>query len=269
MVKASASTKHACSTLTCASLIFTSMSYTWTSRVVSEVRAPAGKDTPYKKWLSVRTMLLHYYYRQLQQWSVLIFTTPLELFTSAAMPAETSVGATEVAASNGIAHVVAPSAAVYLPVSQSVHAALPAPALNLPAAQSTHAPPSGPVEPALQMHADAPALSAGEKELAGHASHVVLAVAPSAAEYLPASQSMHAALPAPTLNLPAAQSTHAPPSGPVEPALQMHADAAALSAGEKELAGHASHVVLALAPSAAEYLPATYWLEGIQGKAKP
>ena len=114
------------------------------------------------------------------------------------MPAETSVGATEVAASNGIAHVVAPSAAVYLPVSQSVHAALPAPALNLPAAQSTHAPPSGPVEPALQMHADA-----------------------------------------------------------------------ALSAGEKELAGHASHVVLALAPSAAEYLPATYWLEGIQGKAKP
>ena len=185
---------------------------------------------------------------------------------SAALPA----GEAELSGHDAhVASAVAPASAEYLPASQSVHSALPVPALNLPAAQSTHAPPSGPVEPALQTHADAPALPVGEEELAGHASHVVLAVAPSAAEYLPASQSMHVSMPAPALNLPAAQSTHAQPSGPVEPALQMHADAAALSAGEKELAGHASHVVLALAPSAAEYLPATYWLEGIQGKAKP
>ena len=67
---------------------------------------------------------------------------------------------------------------------------------------------------------------------------------------------MQASLPFTVLYLPVAQSTHSPPSGPDEPALQTHAVDAVLAAGALEFVGHASHVVLAFAPTAAEKVPA-------------
>jgi len=133
------------------------------------------------------------------------------------------------------------------------------------------------VKPALQIQSEAASLPAGASEFAEQSvhvlsavaplkseyfpapqsKHVLSAVAPLKSEYFPAPQSVHASLPLPALNLPAAQSTHAPPSGPVEPALQTHAVAAALPAREAELAGHAWHVASAVAPAASEYLPAS------------
>jgi hypothetical protein len=54
--------------------------------------------------------------------------------------------------------------------------------------------------------------------------------------------------------------THAeqvpPPSGPVDPALQVQLLKSALPAGELELDGQALHVELAAAPPTVEYVPA-------------
>ena len=151
---------------------------------------------------------------------------------------------------------VCPVAPEYLPAPQYVHAASPAPALYLPAAQSTHGPPFGPVKPASQIHPDTPPLPAGASEFAGHVVHVPSPVAPTAPEYLPAPQSMHAASPVPALYLPAPHPTHGPPFGPVKPASHAHSDTPPLPAGASECAGHALHVPSPVAPTASEYLPA-------------
>ena len=49
---------------------------------------------------------------------------------------------------------------------------------------------------------------------------------------------VHAALPAVSLYVPAPHSAHEPPSGPEKPALQTHAVAAVLPAGDVLEAGH-------------------------------
>jgi len=89
--------------------------------------------------------------------------------------------------------------------------------------------------------------------LAGHAEHVPSAVAATAAEYVPAPQSVHAPFPLSALYLPAAHPVHSSEPSRVNPASQLQVS---LPAGASEFAGHAKHVLSAVAATAAEYLPA-------------
>ena len=151
---------------------------------------------------------------------------------------------------------VAPVLVEYVPVPQSVHAALPVATLYLPAAHGEHTPPSGPVEPVLQVQAVAAELGLGELELPGHAKQVDSIVAPVVAKYFPAAQSVHAALPVVILYLPVAHGEHTPPSSPVDPALHVQATTAVLGLGELELPGHATQADSTVAPAVAEYFAA-------------
>ena len=63
-----------------------------------------------------------------------------------------------------------------------MHATLPVLALYLPATQEEQTPPSGPVNPALQVHAAIPELDAGEFEFAGQVKHVDDVLAPTVVE---------------------------------------------------------------------------------------
>jgi hypothetical protein len=84
--------------------------------------------------------------------------------------------------------------------------------------------------------------------------HVELAEAPTAVEYIPPPQVEQAADPANTLYVPATHAAHEPPSGPVDPTLQVQLVTAELRAGELEFDGQLLHVEL---PEAAvEYVPA-------------
>ena len=82
--------------------------------------------------------------------------------------------------------------------------------------------------------------------------HVLDATAPTAVEYLPATQSVHAALPVAPLYFPETHLVHVPPSCPDDPALQMHAIEAELPAGAFEFAGHEVQVSEERAPNAVE-----------------
>jgi hypothetical protein len=152
---------------------------------------------------------------------------------------------------------VAPTVVEYVPAPQSVHAALPVAVLYLPATHGEQTPPSGPVKPTLQVQAVRATLELGELELVGHPIQVVATVAPAVVEYVPAPQSVHAALPVAVLYLPAAQAAHGPdPSGPEKPTLHVQAARAELEIGELELVGHATQVAAAVAPVVAKYVPA-------------
>ncbi len=122
----------------------------------------------------------------------------------------------------------------YFPVSQLVHAALPLCTLYVPATQAEHSAPFAPVNPALQEHAAAAVLETGAFELTGQAKHVDKTLAPTAAEYVPAPQSVHASLPVVVLYLPATHSEHATPLAPVNPALQVQAATVKLPDDELE-----------------------------------
>ena len=82
-----------------------------------------------------------------------------------------------------------------------------------------HALPAG--VPALQVQLVKAALPAGELEFDGQALHVELAEAPTAVEYVPAPQSVHAADPVKALYLSGMHAAHVPPSGPEYPTLQV------------------------------------------------
>jgi hypothetical protein len=102
--------------------------------------------------------------------------------------------------------------------------------------------------PALHVQLLAAELAFGELELAGHARHVVAFVAPVVVEYVPAAQSVHAALPIAVLYFPGTQAAHGPPSGPVNPALQptdTHALMFELPTADVVPAGHATQPVAA------------------------
>ncbi len=142
-----------------------------------------------------------------------------------------------------------------------MHTALPPPILYVPAAQGEHAPPSGPVCPALQVQAARAELKLGELELPGHARQVVETVAPVEAEYVPAPHGVQIALPLAILYVPTPHGKHVPPSGPVDPALQVQAASAELKLGELELPGHARQVVETVAPVEAEYVPAPHGVQ--------
>jgi hypothetical protein len=76
--------------------------------------------------------------------------------------------------------------------------------------------------------------------------------APIAEEYFPAPQLVHAADPVNDLYFPVTHATHGPPSGPVDPALQVQLVKAVLPGGELEFDGQSLHVMLAEAPTAVE-----------------
>jgi hypothetical protein len=155
-----------------------------------------------------------------------------------------------------VAAAVAPVVVEYVPAAQSVHTALPVAILYLPATQEVHTPPSGPVDPALHVQAVRAELGLGEMELIGHATQVAASVAPTVVEYVPAAQSVQAALPVAILYLTATQAVHVPPLGPVNPTLHVQAARVELGLGELELAGHATQVAAAVAATVVEYVPA-------------
>ena len=154
----------------------------------------------------------------------------------------------------------APTSPEYLPLAHSLQPPAPEASLYLPAPQLWHVLAFRPVKPAMHAHSHTPPLPAGASECAGHALHAPSPVAPTAPEYLPAPQSMHAASPVPALYLPAPHPTHGPPFGPVKPASQIHADTPALPAGAFAFAGHAEHVPSSVCPVAPEYLPAPQYV---------
>ena len=71
-------------------------------------------------------------------------------------------------------------------------------------------------------------------------------------QYVPATQSVQAADPIDVLYFPATHSAHGPPSGPVDPALQVQLVKAELRAGELEFDGQSLHVMLDETPTAVE-----------------
>lgn len=146
----------------------------------------------------------------------------------------------------------------YVPAMQGVHAPVPVPTLYVPAAHVEHMP-SGPVYPALQgtgMQELMDELAMDEVEPSGHATQVAAVVAPVVGEYVPAAQSVHMALPVSILYLPVMQAVHTPPSGPVEPALQVQAVMVVLASGALEPSGHARHAAADVAAAVGEYVPA-------------
>lgn len=86
--------------------------------------------------------------------------------------------------------------------------------------------------------------------------HVSIDTAATAVEYLPAKQSVQAALPVSDLCLPGTQAVHGTPFDPVYPMLQMQLANVPLASGEFEFDGH---VVQEEAP-AREYFPASHLL---------
>ena len=153
-----------------------------------------------------------------------------------------------------VAAAVAAAVPEYVPAPQFSHTTLPLAILYVPATQAEHGPPSGPVYPALHVHAAIAVLTLGEFEFTGHVTQVAATVAAAVPEYVPAPQFSHTTLPLAILYVPVAQAEHASPSGPVYPALQVQAAAAELVLGELELPGHVTQVNAAVAAVAAEYV---------------
>jgi hypothetical protein len=149
-----------------------------------------------------------------------------------------------------------PTAVEYVPAVQLLQRAEPVDALYLPASHAVHGPPSGPVDPALQMQLVKAALPAGELEFDGQSLHVELAEAPKSVEYVPVPQYVHAADPVNALYCPASHGVQVPPAGPKNPASQVQLVKELLPKGELEYTGQSLHVELAEAPTAVEYVPA-------------
>ena len=103
------------------------------------------------------------------------------------------------------------------PAGQSLHAADPDTSLYFPGTHSRQDPPSGPVQPALQVQSLATLLPAGENVRTGQLLHVELDTAPMAPEYEPELQSVQASEPLTALYLPAWQSMQGSGYRPVLP----------------------------------------------------
>jgi len=82
---------------------------------------------------------------------------------------------------------------------------------------------------------------AGEYEFERHIEQVFTVAAPNVAEYLPAPQTVHAALPVAVLYLPISHAAHGPPSDPLQPAWQKQLARATLPPAELAPSGHAVH----------------------------
>ncbi len=107
------------------------------------------------------------------------------------------------------------------------------------------------------MQAASAEVEIGELELVGHPIQVVATVAPVVAKYVPVVQSVHIALPVAILYLPTTHAVHTPPSGPVNPRLQVQLTSALQPLHEApELSGQATQVAAFVAAGVAEYVPA-------------
>ena len=160
---------------------------------------------------------------------------------------------------------VAPATLEYVPARQLVQVTLPVLILYLPATQAEQTSPFGPVNPALQVQSPAAELALYEIEFEGHARHVPSTIACVLVEYVPAPQSVHAALPVLVLYLPATQAMHEP-SGPVYPALQgkLALIQAVAPVPEVDPAGHAMQFAASVAPATPEYVPATQFTHTVE-----
>jgi len=87
--------------------------------------------------------------------------------------------------------------------------------LNVPASQARHGPPSGPVNPRLQVQFDLTTLPFPENEAEGQFMQPKALVWPVAFEYVPSAQALHPDGPLISLYVPALQAAHGPPSGPL------------------------------------------------------
>lgn len=143
-----------------------------------------------------------------------------------------------------------------MPASHETHNVVPATSLYVPATHGVHVPPSGPVAPGSHVQAVNTKLASSEFECAGHAAQVRLLLAPACTEYEPLAQAVHTSGPGPALYFPVAHCVQEPPSGPVEPALQVQAVASLLPSTEFERSAHARHASAWTAPMAAKYVPA-------------
>ena len=114
-------------------------------------------------------------------------------------------------------------------VGQPVHSDDPVDALYPPDTQAAQLSVSGPEKPALQVQIELPS---DEWEFDGQEMHVEFAEAPTAAEYVPAPQSVQVAFPVKVLYFPAAHAAHGFPFGPVDPALQVQSVIAELELAE-------------------------------------
>ena len=98
---------------------------------------------------------------------------------------------------------------------------------------------------------------------ASQSKQVLADVAPKKSEYLPDEQLEQVAEPTDALYLPAAQLVHEPPSGPLKPALHLHALMLVLEEGAVE---SAPHFVQSEAPDSANF-PAGHWVQVLSDKA--
>jgi len=130
----------------------------------------------------------------------------------------------------------APTAVEYCAAKQLLHGALPLCVLYLPATQAAHSPPSGPVNPALQVQSVCSLLATGALEFNGHATHTSDMAAISV-EYLATAQFVHRKSPRWGLYFPASHSEHALPLGPLNPALQSQSFRLMLAVGACVFAG--------------------------------
>jgi hypothetical protein len=124
----------------------------------------------------------------------------------------------------------------YFPASQFTQFPAPVEALYFPATHSVHAAPFTPDAPALQKQLFKVPLPAAEYEFEGHPPHVSVA-APTAVEYLPASQFAQSPAPVEVLYFPATHSVHAAPFTPDAPALQKQLFKVPLPAAEYVFSG--------------------------------
>jgi len=131
--------------------------------------------------------------------------------------------------------------------------------LYFPATHDTHEPPLTPEEPVLQIQSVISSLAIADTEFKGQAWHT-FEPAPTAIEYIPASQSIHSALPVLFLYFPATQNTHEPPLGPEKPALQIQSVVSSLAIADTVFRGHAWHTSNT-APTAMEYFPNTQFVQ--------
>ena len=124
------------------------------------------------------------------------------------------------------------------PVPHPVHEADPTADLCLPNSHDVHVPgPSGPVDPALQVHS--------------------FAVEPVMTENFPVAHAVHEADPTSVLYLPTAQDSQVPlPSVPVDPALQVHTSSVVEPVTVEDLP--MAHAVHAADPDCVLYLPTAH-----------
>ena len=167
---------------------------------------------------------------------------------------------------------IAPVVVRYLPASQSVHAILPATILYFPVAHATQGPPFGPVNPMLQMQATKALLPLPETEPEGqfrhvdeftaptvveyvfwsHSSQSDSSKAPTASEYLPATQLLHCIKPNSTLNFPSTQVVHCSATSCVNPSWHVQFSMSVAPRTDCVPSGHVRHSGTSVAPTVEE-----------------